>query len=170
MNTNNPNRPSEPVVEQTVNNSTSWIGHSINNPVDISKGQTFEATSEGNLDDVQIFSNIVTAPGDVVMTLHSFDPQENVWSNPIASSTVPMKTTDTGRWMSFPLAGMHLQKGRSYGFRISSSHSLVGLGEAVCSAKNPPVIKGQEWQFTNGDSRGQSFSYFTLTYRLGLRA
>ena len=63
-----------PVVQQITNNTTSWIGHRSGVNENVVTGQTFVAPSGGDLEAIEVFSSIVTKPGKVIMTLHSFDP------------------------------------------------------------------------------------------------
>jgi len=169
MSTNQKNSSLQTGLEQTVNNTTSWIGHANGDSKEIVKGQTFVSSSEGDLVSVEIFSNMVTRPGNVIMTVHSFDPQKKAWSNPLGTTTVAFNNDSTGKWVPFPISGLRLAKGQSYGFRLVSPDSLIGVGEAAGSFKNPPLNAGQEWRFTNNDA-GDSFSYFSLAFKVGIRA
>ena len=64
-----------PVISQAQNNSTHWIGHLQTDPTDHFAGQTFACPSEGQLDNIQLYSSAVQNGGEVVMTLHEFDPR-----------------------------------------------------------------------------------------------
>ena len=58
-------------VEQLQHNSTSWLGHRKGDHKDIITGQTFIAPTEGDLNAIEVFSSVVTNPGEVVMTLYA---------------------------------------------------------------------------------------------------
>jgi len=158
-----------PFAQQTINNTTSWIGQTPGINLDLVKGQTFFATEEADLDSIEVVPNVVTDPGKLVMTLHSFDDQQQAWGPVLASATILVDKPDTGKWLPFSLPA-HLQKGKSYGFRLQSHDALIGVGEAAGSAKNPPMPSGQEWHFVGNNQKGDCFNYFSLAFKLGFRA
>ncbi|MDB5201146.1 MAG: hypothetical protein JWQ27_555 [Ferruginibacter sp.] len=157
-------------TQQIANNTTSWIGHVPGDSKEFIKGQTFIAREEGDLQTIEIFSNIVSDPGNVMMTIHSFDPRAKTWSAVLGSAQVAFAKTDTGKWIPFHIPGLHLVKGQSYGFRLQSSDSFIGVGEAAGSSRQPPLDEGQEWRFTNTGNQGDAYSYFSLAFKIGLRA
>lgn len=163
------NKASKAIIEQVTNNTTSWIGHRSDNK-EVLCGQTFVSPSEGELDSIQVFSSIVTTPGSVKMTLHNFDPARKSWGPAIGSASIDIKNSYTGQWISFYIPGMRLIKGNAYGFRLESTNAYMGVGEAAGSSSQPPFNDGQEWQFINNDPQGHSFSYFSLAFKVGLRA
>lgn len=170
MTTNIKNPSIKAVVEQLTNNTTSWIGHNKVDNKDIIGGQTFIAPSEVDLEAIEVLTSIVTSPGKVLMTLHTFDPQLKSWGPVLGSASVEFNGTDNGKWKSFNISGLHLNKGKAYGFRLESSNSYIGMGEAAGSHQTPPLINGQEWKFTNNDQKGHSFSYFSLAFKVAVRA
>lgn len=169
MKTGNKNSQQLPIVQQVTNNATSWIGHRRDNEALIS-GQTFIAPKEGDLQSIEVFSTIVTKPGKVIMTLHHFDTEQKSWGPALGSSSVEINSNEAGKWLAFTIPGMHLHKGRSYGFRLESPDTLIGVGEAAGNLSRPPFSYGQEWQFTNGLSEGQAFSCFSLAFKVGMKA
>ena len=52
MNTTN-SQTSNPIVEQVTNNTTSWVGHNKNQNKEISRGQTFVASSEADVNAIE---------------------------------------------------------------------------------------------------------------------
>ncbi len=170
MTTNTKNPSIKAVVEQLTNNTTSWIGHNKVDNKDIIGGQTFIAPSEVDLEAIEVLTSIVTSPGKVLMTLHTFDSQLKSWGPVLGSASVEFNGTDTGKWKSFNISGLHLNKGKAYGFRLESPNSYIGMGEAAGSHQTPPLINGQEWKFTNNDQKGHSFSYFSLAFKVAVRA
>jgi N-acetylneuraminic acid mutarotase len=158
------------LVEQTTNNTTRWIGHRHGNNKDIAGGQTFVATKEGDLQSIEVFSNLITDPGKVVMTIHNFDPQQNSWGPLLSSTSVQITKSDTGKWMSFNVPALHLDKGKAYGFRLESPDTVIGVGEAAGSHQQPPFSTGQEWKFINNEQKGDSYSYFSLAFKVGMTA
>jgi len=157
-------------VEQTVNNTTGWIGHRPWDNNTISRGQTFVTPVEGDLDSIEIFSSMVTRPGKVQMTLYSFDALHHSWGNALGSTSIEVNNTDSGKWVCFNIPGQHLEQGETYGFRLDCTDTLMGIGEAAGSHHQPPYKNGEEWKFTASDKTGHAFSYFSLAFKVGLRA
>ena len=137
---------------------------------DLASGQTFIATSEGDLETITIFSSIVIKPGKMIMTLHNFDSLQKSWGPILGSASVAVNSSVTGKWIAFKIPGMHLIKGKAYGFRLESPDSYVGVGEAAGSHQKPPYSSGQEWQFTKNQKSVHSFSYFSLAFKIDTRA
>ncbi len=158
------------VVQQVTNNTTAWIGHRKADNKDIVAGQTFTCPSEGDLDAIEIFSTLVMSPGNVKMTMHAFDADTKIWGPVLSTSSVDFNRQDAEKWISFPQTGLHLQKGNTYGFRLQSNDSCVGIGEAAGSHLQPPFIGGQEWIANAENQPGKYFSYLSLAFKVGLRA
>ncbi len=157
------------IAEQTVNNATCWVGHRNSDNKDIATGQTFVANAEGELETIAVFPTLVTRPGRVVMTVHDFDSQENKWGASLGSAIVELTRDSNNRWVPFYLNGLHLTKGKTYGFKLESSDTYIGIGEAAFSAASTFISdKENEWKFEN--SRQQPFHYFSLAYKVGLKA
>ncbi len=157
------------IVEQTTNNATGWIGHHPSEDNETTIGQTFVASKDADVNSVEIYSNIVTQPGNVMMTIHSFDTQKDSWGPALETSSVDIKKTDSGKWIAFQIPTLHLDKGKSYGFLLESHDTYIGIGEAAGSAKHPPFISGQEWQFTDKNKIRHSYSYFSLAFKVGVK-
>lgn len=170
MNSHSQTSSSNAVVEQLTNNTTTWLGHRKGDHKEIVTGQTFIAPTEGDLDSIEVFSSIVANPGDVVMTLHLFDTLQQSWGPSLGSAHVAFNRTLNNKWVAFNIPGMHLTKGKSYGFRLESHDSYVGVGEAAGSASQPPFTSGKEWKFTANSNIVDAFSYFSLAFRVGLKA
>ena len=158
------------VVQQITNNTTSWIGHRTRDNENVVGGQTFITPADGDLENIEVFSAHVTKPGKVTMTLHHFDPLEKSWGPVIGSASIEINNTAVGKWVSFNIPGLRLDKGKTYGFRLESPDTYIGIGEAAGSHHTPPYSAGQEWQFLKKDQKGHSFSYFSLAFKVGIRA
>ena len=158
------------VVEQTTNNTTSWIGRRKGETKGKISGQTFICPTEGELDSIEIFSTLVTEKEPVVLSLHSFDAENKTWGPVLETSTVELTKEDSGKWISFPIGGIRLQKGNTYGFRLQSEGELIGLGEALGSYDHTLCIGGQEWLANEGDQKGNYYSYLSLAFKIDLRA
>jgi hypothetical protein len=167
MNMNTP-KSSRSVVEQITNNTTGWIGHHPHENKAIGKGQTFIAATEADMESIAVYANIVSKPGTLMMTLHTYDPQQKSWGPALGSASVRLTKTDTEKWIAFNLPAVHLDQGKAYGFRLESDDSFIGVGEAALTKQ--PSVTGQEWQFINNDQKGKAFSYFSLAFKVGLRA
>ncbi len=170
MKTGNKNSPQFAVLQQVTNNATSWIGHRVSDNKDVITGQTFVAPKEGGLAAIKVFSSIITKPGHVIMTLHNFDTEQKSWGPALGTASVEILNTEAGKWLAFDMPGMHLDKGKAYGFRLESPDTYIGVGEAAGDLSKPPFSYGQEWQFTKEQSEGQSFSYFSLAFKVDMQA
>jgi len=170
MKTEQSNPQLKVVVEQVANNTTAWMGHRLLPSEDIVAGQTFTCPAEGDLAAIEIFSTLVIRPGHAQMTVHSFDPNTKKWGPALLSSSVDIKKNDSGKWISFPQNGLHLQKGNSYGFRLQSNDMLIGIGEAAGVSAQPQFTGGQEWISASAEQQGKYFSYLSLAFKVGMRA
>ena len=158
-----------PVISQAENNTTLWIGHLQTDPTDHYGGQTFTCPSDGQLDNIQLYASSIQYPGEIQLTVHEFDPETKTWGPSLAESSLEVKKDDHEKWIRFHLPSLQLNKASTYGFRVHTSNAMIGLGEAVCDNQNPFTF-GHEW---NGDSinqRGHYYSYFSLTFKVELRA
>jgi len=170
MKTSSKNPHQLAVVQQVANNTTSWIGFRPRDNEHVVTGQTFISPTEADLESIEVFSAIITKAGHVTMTLHSFDRQENCWGPALGSVTLNIHKEEAGKWLAFCMPGLHLDKGKAYGFRLESPDTYLGVGEAVGSHMKPPFGAGQEWQFTDKHQDGRCFSYFSLAFKVEVRA
>jgi len=158
-----------PVLSQAQKNTTLWIGHLQTDPTDHFAGQTFNCPAEGQLDNIQLYSAAVQNGGEVVMTLHEFDPGTKNWGPSIGSSAVEVQKGDNAKWIRFGLPPVHLRKDVSYGFRVEAHKAMIGLGEAATGTKQPFTF-GHEWSGDSKDQRGHYYSYFSLAFKVELCA
>lgn len=170
METNHSNSHSKAVVQQITNNTTSWIGHRHGENKSRMGGQTFTCPSEGKLDAIEVVLTHITNDGPVDLTIHSFDAENKTWGAELGTSTVVFSRSDAGNWVSFPLKGLNLQKGMTYGFRLKCEAGLIGIGEAAGSVDHLPYNGGQEWASSSDDQRGSFFTYLSLAFKVALRA
>lgn len=170
METNHSKSHLKAVVQQITNNTTSWIGHFTGETKNRISGQTFVCPTAGSLDCIEVFSSHVTNDGPVELTIHLFNAETKTWGAVIGTSKVDFNKNNTGRWISFPLNGLQLQKGIAYGFRLKSETGLVGVGEAVGSLNHLPYNGGQEWAATSDDQRGSFYTYLSLAFKVEMRA
>jgi len=157
-------------VQQVTNNTTAWVGHRISDNADVVAGQTFVCPSEGDLGTIEIFSSLVMKAGHVNMTLHAFEAATKIWGPALTTSSVVVEKIDNNKWIAFPLNGLHLQKGNTYGFRLQSNDLYLGIGEAAGSHAHPPFTGGQEWIANAANTKGKYFSYLSLAFKVDLRA
>jgi len=162
--------PTKIIVTQNSNNSTSWIGHPKTDQIDTKRGQTFLSPFEADLEAIEVFTSLVTHPGEMEMTVHQVDESSKTWGPALVSASIHLDCDDSGKWKSVHITGPHLKKGAYYGFQLECPNSYIGLGEAIFSNSNPTLINGQEWKFTNIDKKGVSYSYFSLAFRVEARA
>lgn len=169
METSKPGSHPRPVITQAENNTTLWIGHLQTDPTDHYGGQTFICPADGQLDNIQLYASAIQYPGDIQLTLHEFDPGSKTWGPAIGESSLQVQKADHQKWIRFSLPPVYLNKASTYGFRVHSNNAMVGLGEAACDNQHPFTF-GHEW---NGDSKNQSgcyYSYFSLAFKVEMRA
>ncbi len=157
-------------VQQVTNNTTAWIGHRLTDNADVVAGQTFVCPSEGDLGAIEIFSSLVMQAGHVNMTLHAFETDTKVWGPALSTASVAVEKIDNNKWIAFPVSGLHLHKGSTYGFRLQSNDLYLGIGEAAGSHAHPPFTGGQEWIANTANTKGKYFSYLSLAFKVDLRA
>jgi len=164
-----PSSPSRPVITQDENNTTLWIGHLHNDPMDHFAGQTFQCPSNGLLNNIQVYSSAVYHGGHVDLTLHAFDPANKSWGTAIATSTLNVDKKDHDKWVRFELQPVSLNKDAVYGFRLQTRDALIGIGEAAHGNKKPFTF-GHEWSADSVDQKGHFYSYFSLAFKVELCA
>jgi hypothetical protein len=158
-----------PALEQLQTNTCSWIGHMDAGSVDHLAGQTFECPDDGELDNIQVYSAAVPHPGKVILTLHSFDSRTKTWGPILSSSEIKVGNDDAEHWMHFRLPAVVLHKNNTYGFRLKSPDALVAVGEAVWPGKSP-FVYGEEWNSNNNDRSDHYYRYFSLAFKVEMRA
>ena len=160
---------SRPLITQAENNTTLWIGHLQTDPTDHFAGQTFRCPSEGQLNNIQVFTSAINKPGELALTLHEFDPETRNWGPSIGNSNLAVGHNDESHWVRFELQPVTLRKGSTYGFRLFTPNAMVGIGEAA-SGNQQPFPYGFEWSADSTDQKGQFFSYFSLAFKVELCA
>lgn len=158
-----------PVLTQTENNTTIWIGHLLSDPTDHFVGQTFKCPSEGLLDNIQLYSSAVQYPGKIELTLHEFDEKNKTWGHDISNSDIVVDKGDYARWIRFGFSPVELKKDTVYGFRLRTPDALIALGEAATGNRHPFTF-GQEWHGDSKDTRGHYFKHFSLTFKVEMVA
>lgn len=158
------------VAEQTIHNATSWIGHRSYDDKDVAAGQTFVAGKGGDLETIEIYPTVVTRSGRVLLTMYDFDEQQNQWGASLGSANAEITKDSNDHWIPFRLEGLHLTKGKMYGFKLESNDTYIGVGEAAGSAHQPPMESGKEWKFINNHPQPHAFRYFSLAFKVGVKA
>ncbi|MCX6316029.1 MAG: hypothetical protein NTW29_01960 [Bacteroidetes bacterium] len=162
-------RNSRPLLSQTHNNMTLWVGHLKQDPYDHLAGQTFACTSDGKLNNIQVYSSAVTKAGELELSIHEFDHHAQTWGPSLAESRLNVAKDDELHWLSFNLDAVELIKGREYAFRLSTENGLFGIGEAVSNAHHP-FLFGQAWSSHAAESPGSFYKYFSLAFKVELCA
>jgi hypothetical protein len=163
-----PNRP-RPVLTQTENNTTLWIGHMQKDPNDHLAGQTFICPAGGTLNNIQVYAAAVQNPGEVELTLHPFDPATKTWGPPIGQTSLTLHKGEDKKWIRFETPAVELEQGVSYGFRLHTPDALVALGEAVSFAHKPFTF-GQAWNGSTPNGKGHYSTYFSLAFKVEMCA
>jgi len=167
METNNFGRP-RPVITQTQNNTTLWIGHLQTDPTEHYGGQTFQCPQSGQLDNIQVYSSAVQYPGEMILTLHQFDEETKQWGPTLGTATVDVQRNDCEKWIRFNLPTMPLSKNETYGFRLHSNNAMIAIGEAAAGVRDP--FDGQEWHADSKDRAGHYYKYFSLAFKIEMCA
>jgi hypothetical protein len=160
---------SHPVISQTQNNTTLWVGHLQTDPNDHLAGQTFKCPIEGLVNNIQVYSSTVQQPGDVGLTLHEFDAATKTWGPAIGDASIFLQRGDDTRWIRFYLQPVSLKKDAMYGFRLQTSNALIGIGEAASHSKQPFMF-GHEWNADSKNEKGYYYSYFSLAFKVEMCA
>lgn len=158
-----------PVLTQAENNTTLWIGHLQTDPTDHFGGQTFSCPADGQLDNIQLYAATVQYPGEIQLTLHEFDPLAKTWGTAIGESSLQVEKNDHRKWILFSLPPVYLKKGVTYGFRVQTSNAMIGLGEAARDNEHPFTF-GHEWHANSKNREGYFYTYFSLAFKVELRA
>lgn len=158
------------VVAQEKNDLTSWVGHRKADHQDMVTGQTFIAPQEGDLEAIEVYSAVVSDPGRVTLKLHVFDAETGRWGPMVCASSVEFDRHLNNKWVSFDLPPFHLREGDSYGFMLESENSFIGVGEAIGCADAPPYRNGREWKGKSHSETGEFFNYFSLAFKVDIRA
>ena len=132
-------------------------------------GQTFQCPEEGSLTKIQVYSIAVSHPGRLILTLHEFDKQRKNWGRVLSFAEIEVDEKDAENWMQFTLQAVPLHKDNTYGFRLKSPDTLVAIGEAAWSSKHP-FIYGEEWNTNNIENKDHYYRYFSLAFKVELRA
>lgn len=169
METNKSARLTKPLITQTRNNTTLWIGHLLADPHDHFGGQTFQCPADGTLDNIQIYTSAVSHPGEVFLTLHEFDAAGKTWGPELGRSSVMLNSSHAGCWIRFPLPSVQLHKNHSYGFRLQAPNALIAVGEAASGTQHPFTF-GQEWNADSLNEKGHYFTYFSLAFKVEMCA
>jgi hypothetical protein len=136
-------------------------------PTDHFAGQIFNCPASGQLDNIQVYSSAVQYPGEMELTLHSFDEKNKTWGPAIASATVDIQAKDEEKWIRFSFPPVALNKNITYGFRLRAN-AMVAIGEAAAGNDNP--FNGQEWHADSKDRDGHFYNYFSLVYKIEMCA
>jgi hypothetical protein len=158
-----------PALEQLHRNTCLWIGHMNSGQADHLAGQTFQCPEDGLLKKIQVYSIAVSHPGKLILTLHEFDKQRKTWGQILSSVEIEVDENDTENWMQFPLESVQLHKDKTYGFRLKSPDTLVAIGEAAW-ASTSPFVYGEEWNTNNIENKDHYYRYFSLAFKVELRA
>ncbi len=160
---------SHPAITQTKNNTTLWIGRLQTDPTDHFAGQTFKCPDEGLIDNIQIYSSSVYNPGEMQLTLHEFDTNSKTWGASIGNSSLSLEKGDSAKWIRFKLQPVLLHKNATYGFRLYTNNAMIGIGEAAAGTQQPFTF-GHEWSGDSANMQGNFFTYFSLAFKIELRA
>ncbi len=163
-------KSSLPLLSQTQNNTTLWIGHLNTDSFDHFAGQTFQCPADGLVNNIQIYASVVQQPGEVGLSFHEFDNSSKTWGPSLGDASYSFeKGNDEARWIRFLLHPVTLKKDIVYGFRLKTNNAMIGLGEAARHARQPFKF-GYEWKADSKNEKGYYLSYFSLMFKVELCA
>lgn len=165
------NRSSKPfaIISQLRSNTCFWIGHPQTGNQEKLAGQTFRCPANGVLDNIQVYSSAVQQPGKIMITVHSFDTDTNQWGAVIASASLDVTKSDNEKWLRFELNPVHLSQNEQYGFRLQSHDAFIAMGETAWPVKES-FENGKEWTASSNSQEGRYYSYFSLAFKVEMRA
>ena len=155
------------ILSQLFHNTSSWIGHYINDTALREAGQVFQCPENAQLERIEVFSELVQQPGNVQMKIYRFDEANQQWGSLLGSASLLVKRDDTLRWVGFNIVPLSLQKGENYGFILRSDDAFVALGEAAWPTHTEHHC-GKEWTGINYGDQGQFYDHFSLAYKIDL--
>jgi hypothetical protein len=161
---------SRPLISQTQNNTTLWVGHLSTDQHDHFAGQTFKCPADGLLNNIQIFASVIHHPGEMGLSVHEFDNASKTWGPSIGEAVYSLqKEEDESRWIRFNLNPVTLKQNVTYGFRLKTNNGLFGIGEAAGHAREPFEF-GHEWNADSHNEKGYYLSYFSLMFKVEMSA
>jgi len=154
------------LISQLRKNTSVWIGHIPGYQNDHFAGEIFLCPATSELTHIQLFLAAVQNPGEVFLTLHSFDEKDKKWGPQIAVTKATVSELNKEEWMCFELPGTCLVKNEYYGFRLHTNQALVAIGEAAAGAEGP--FEDEEWSADLENLNGHYYKYFSLTFKIEL--
>jgi len=153
------------IINQLFHNTSSWVGHFEHDPRTREAGQVFSLPGETDLSGIEVFTEMVSHPGRLLLELYRFDSENQEWGSLLASSERMVGREDESRWVLFPVDKVHLKKNENYGFILSSQEAFVALGEAAWP-QNAKHNWGKEWTGSDHDADGHFYDHFSLAFIL----
>jgi len=154
------------LISQLRKNTSIWIGHIPGDQNDHFAGEIFLSPATGQVTHIELFLAAVQSPGDVFLTLHSFDEKNKKWGLQIAGARTRVSELNREEWVSFELPGTYLARNECYGFRIHTNQALVAIGEAAAGVEGP--FEDEEWSADLENLNGNYYKYFSLAFKVEL--
>ncbi|MFN4314439.1 MAG: hypothetical protein ACK4E0_09115 [Chitinophagaceae bacterium] len=164
-----PQTRSHTLLRQDRINSCTWIGQGVSDSDEHFAGQTFVCPRSGELDRIQLFLSDVRSNGDLLVSLHEFNPTNQSWGPALAIGRRLVSPQLGNSWVDFLLDPTRVEAGQAYGFKLAAPDLLVALAEAVEDHQHPFAF-GQEWNADTRDQQGRFYQYFSLAFQVGMRA
>jgi len=153
------------ILTQLLHNTSSWVGHYVNDPANREAGQLFRSPDEGEISSIEIFSELVQQPGDMELRFCAFDDTNQQWGRVLTSTRLKVNKGDNARWLGFHLDPVHLKKGQNYGFILRSDNAFIAIGERVWTS-NDQHDCGKEWTGHHYGTEGNFYEHFSLAYKI----
>lgn len=169
MKTYYPAAGSSTLISQLEKNSTQWLGSLPISNQSYKVGQTFVTPASVNVDTIHISAETIQSNGQVALSFHEFDEKTHVWGAELGKATIPVSRKSSDTWLRFDLGTIRLEKNKTYGFMLTSNDALIAISEVAWGHQDEKP-SGEEWSLRSNEGEEHFFNYFSLVYRVGLRA
>lgn len=169
MKTYYPAAGSSTVISQLEKNSSQWLGSLPITNQSFKVGQTFVTPANTTVDVIQVSAETIQCNGHVELIFHEFDEKSHTWGAELGKAKITVSRKSADSWLKFELGTIRLEKNKTYGFILTSNDALVAISE-VAWGQQDLKPSGEEWSFGSKEGKEHFFNYFSLVYRVGLRA
>ena len=141
-------------------NMICWLGQQM-------AGQVFQAQGNGFIKSVSVLPEVIGHDGELVMTLHRFNPETKIWEAVLAQAAKQITTGMADQWQQFSFDTIQVAAGQWYGFKLQYTGGQLALAEG---ARKNNGNKSMEWTALNAQEKGVFHSDFHLAYKVALAA
>jgi hypothetical protein len=140
-----------------------WVGH-CSNGIAYYAGQTFKSIATGSLKRIKLFPSIVYGNTTATLSVYEFDFTSHTWQTKKAEVSTYVTKAMEGRWISFEIPGMQVNKDSTYAFKLScNGGGLLAIAECPWNTYNP-YADGEEWIGSSIAAEGKFHKDFDLAF------